>query len=52
MPQLYQMTIVADGEVRDKDGNVKDSGPIEAVAYVTEEQVAAILAAHHQEETP
>jgi hypothetical protein len=43
MSQLYQMTIRASGEVRDSDGNLVSSTPIEAVTEMTEEQVRAFL---------
>jgi hypothetical protein len=52
MPQRYELRILADGEVRDADGNLKDSGPFEAVVTVTEEEAVRIVAALHQEETP
>jgi hypothetical protein len=37
--QLYKMTIRASGEVRDCDGNLISSEPIEAVMEMTEQQV-------------
>jgi hypothetical protein len=40
--QLYEMTIHATGEVRDKDGNLVSSEPLEAKTVVTEEQMHAL----------
>jgi len=42
--QLYQLKITATGEVRDKDGNLISSGPVEAIRTVTETEAAEILA--------
>lgn len=39
---LYEVTITATGEVRDADGNLISSQPIEATAILTEEQVQAL----------
>ena len=44
MPQLYQLVIKASGEVRDADGNLISSEPVEAIATVTEDQAREILA--------
>lgn len=49
MPDLYELKIVATGEVRDADGNLISNEPIEATRIVTEEEALAILAT--QEET-
>ena len=43
--QLYEVRLIAEGEVRDKDGNVIDRDPITGVAVVTEEQALAIVEA-------
>lgn len=40
--RLYEMTITATGEVRDKDGNLISSEPVEAKAIVTHEQMLKI----------
>ena len=40
--QLYEMRITATGEVRDDDGNLISSEPIETVQILTEEQVLAL----------
>jgi hypothetical protein len=47
MTELFKMTITAVGEVRDADGNLISSEPIEATALLTAEQVKALT-----EETP
>jgi hypothetical protein len=47
MTELYAMTITATGEVRDADGNLVSSEPIEATITLTAEQLQAIT-----EETP
>ena len=41
--QLYKLSITATGEVRDKDGNLISSSPVEAELTVTEEQLASIM---------
>ena len=38
MSQMYEVVIVATGEVRDKDGNLISSTPVEMKGEVTEEQ--------------
>jgi hypothetical protein len=38
MSNMYEITIVATGEVRDKDGNLLSSSPIEMTGQVTEEE--------------
>lgn len=38
----FQVKIAAVGEVRDKDGNLISSEPIEEVMYVTEEELAEL----------
>ena len=38
MSNMYEVTIVATGEVRDKDGNLLSSSPIEMTGQVTEEE--------------
>lgn len=50
MPQLYEIAVTATGEVRDADGNLISSTPVESRITVTEEQLAELLAT--QEETP
>lgn len=45
MTQLYEVVIKATGEVRDADGNLISSEPIEGRMVVTAEQAAALGAA-------
>lgn len=40
--QLYEMTITAQGEVRDADGNLVSSEPITATQTITHEQMLAL----------
>lgn len=47
--QLYELRIIATGEVRDADGNLLNTEPIEATRVVTADEAAAILAT---QETP
>lgn len=47
-PQLYKLVLTAQGEVRDVDGNLVSSEPIEAEMTVTAEQVRELT----QGETP
>ncbi len=47
--QLYELRITATGEVRDAEGNLIESRPVEAVATVTEEQALTILENHTNE---
>lgn len=49
MSQLYEMKIVASGEVRDADGNLVEQIPIEQTVVLTEDQVKALVA--EQEES-
>jgi hypothetical protein len=44
MGQLYDLTIIAVGEVRDADGNLISQQPIETTTVITEEQAAALTA--------
>lgn len=44
MAQNYQLTIRAEGEVRDKDGNLISSEPLEGQTVLTEEQAQQLLA--------
>ena len=39
MSQMFQMVVTATGEVRDADGNLISSTPIESVVELTEQQV-------------
>lgn len=41
--QLFELKIVATGEVRDADGNLIETRPVEATAVVTEAQARALL---------
>lgn len=43
--QLYELKIVASGEVRDQDGNLIENVPIESTQTVTEAQARRIIAA-------
>jgi hypothetical protein len=38
MADVYELRITATGEVRDADGNLISSEPVEAVAVLTEDQ--------------
>ena len=42
MSQEYALTIKAEGEVRDKDGNLVETIPIEHTQTITAEQAAAL----------
>jgi hypothetical protein len=43
MPTEYKLVIRAEGEVRDEDGNLISSEPLEGQTVVTEEQAKQIL---------
>lgn len=45
MAQQYELVIRAEGEVRDKDGNLVFTEPIEGQTVITEEQAAQLLEA-------
>ena len=49
MPQLYELAITANGEVRDADGNLVSAEPITATIQVTEDQLRE-MGLHHTEE--
>ena len=42
MTQLYEMRLTATGEVRDADGNLVSSEPVEAVSVIDENQARAL----------
>jgi hypothetical protein len=42
MSQMFEVVIKATGEVRDADGNLISSTPIEARTTMTAEQIAAL----------
>lgn len=42
MSQMYELVLKASGEVRDADGNLISSEPVEARMTLTEEQVRAL----------
>jgi hypothetical protein len=42
MTQMYEVKISAMGEVRDAEGNLVSSEPVEATMTVTEEQAKAL----------
>ena len=41
--QLYEVVVTASGEVRDKDGNLISSEPVEARMVVTEDEARALM---------
>ena len=43
MQQLYEMKITATAEVRDKDGNLKSSEPVETRLQLSESEVRMLL---------
>lgn len=43
MPELFEVIIRATGEVRDADGNLVSSEPIESSVLVTKEQALELL---------
>jgi hypothetical protein len=43
MSQMYEVVITATGEVRDADGNLISSEPVEARMTMTEEQVKSMI---------
>jgi hypothetical protein len=42
MSQMYSIAVTATGEVRDAEGNLISSTPVEATMQVTEEQLAEL----------
>lgn len=50
MTQLYELAITATGEVRDADGNLISSEPIETKVRVTEAEALAIVQAIEEAE--
>lgn len=40
---LYAMKVTATGEVRDSEGNLLNTVPVETVRYVTEAEAVAII---------
>ena len=51
MPQNYKMVIRAEGEVRDKDGNLIPTEPLEGQTVLTEEQAKRLLEQLEQKES-
>lgn len=49
LPEEYELVIRAEGEVRDADGNLISTEPLEAKTVVTEEQAQQILEALGQQ---
>jgi hypothetical protein len=45
----YELRITATGEVRDADGNLLSSEPVEAVAVLAEDEARALLERQNQE---
>lgn len=43
MADLYELRITASGEVRDADGNLISSEPVEATVIVTEDQARELM---------
>ena len=43
MQQQYEMTLTATAEVRDKDGNLKSSEPVEAKLQLSESEIKMLL---------
>ncbi len=43
MSQMFAVTISAMGEVRDADGNLVSSSPVEATFEVTEDQLRSMI---------
>ena len=43
MSQMFAVTITATGEVRDADGNLVSSSPVEATIEVTEDQLREMV---------
>jgi hypothetical protein len=41
--QLYELVVQASGEVRDADGNLISSEPVEAKTVITHEQMLALI---------
>ena len=42
MSQMYELVLTAQGEVRDSEGNLISSEPVEARVIVTAEELAAL----------
>ena len=42
MPELFQVVVTAQGEVRDADGNLVSTHPIEATMTLTADEVRAL----------
>lgn len=51
MSQMYELAITATGEVRDAEGNLISSEPVESTVTVTAEQLAE-LGLHFNGEKP
>jgi len=49
VPQEYELVIKAEGEVRDKDGNIISTEPVEGQTVLTEEQAKRLLEALNQQ---
>lgn len=45
MSQLYQIKVTATGEVRDADGNLVSSSPVESTMTVTEDELNTMFGA-------
>ena len=48
--QLFKLTIYAEGELRDKDGNLISNEPLTSEIVVSEEQAQAIAASLAEQE--
>ena len=49
--QLYKLSIVAEGELRDKDGKVISTEPLTAETIITEDQALKLAQAAAEEQT-
>ena len=51
MPDLYEVRVTATGEVRDADGNLISSTPVETTLTLTEAELSALIKPNSQEES-
>jgi len=51
VPQKYQLVIKAEGEVRDKNGNLISTEPLQGQTVLTEEQAKRLLEQLEQKES-
>ena len=43
MPDMYEVRVTATGEVRDADGNLISSAPVETTLTLTEAELSALI---------